>query len=135
MWTGQLFNILKDKGLIGVVVMEKNKEMDIPIEISDSQYRLLKENLELFNRDIEGNGKLTFDEFISLVFEASSLEERLDSKYDYLNALKSEIARLEDELAGKYSAGLTGSKEENKKVIELRKKIVKDSSAHINGLY
>ena len=115
--------------------MGKNNEFNVPIDISDSEYRLLKENLELFNRDVEGKRKLTFDEFISLVFEAASLEERLDLKYNYLNALKAEITCLEKELAGKYSTGMTGSKEENKKVMELRKKIVKDSSAQINGLY
>lgn len=115
--------------------MEKKIKVDVPIEISDSEYRLLKEKLESFNSAIEKKSKLTFDEFVSLVFETSSLEEKLNLKYDYLNSLKAEVKNLEEELAAKYSVGLMGSKEENSEIIELRKKIVKDSSSHINGLY
>ena len=74
--------------------------------------------------------KLTFDEFVSLVFETALLEKKLDSKYDYLNVLKDEVKQLEEELMTKYSTGL---KEYNDDVIGCRRKVLKDSSNCING--
>lgn len=104
----------------------------VPIDITGLEYKKLKENLDLFNKNVEKEDKLTFDEFISLVFETASLTEKLDFKIDYLNSLKAEVKELEEELSAKYSTGL---KKDNDEVIESRKQILKDSSDYIDGLY
>jgi CII-binding regulator of phage lambda lysogenization HflD len=109
------------------------RKAKVPIDINGEEYRRLKENLESFN---ETSGeKLTFDEFVSLSFETSSLEEKLDFKYDYLNALEAEIEELEKELESRCSIGLTGSEENYAELMEFRRKILKDSSNCINGTY
>lgn len=107
--------------------MEENK---VPIDITGFEYDRIKENMELFNDTVGEGGKLTFDEFVSLVFETALLEKKLDSKYDYLNVLKDEVKQLEEELMTKYSTGL---KEYNDDVIGCRRKVLKDSSNCING--
>lgn len=106
------------------------EDLEVPIDITGFEYARIKENLELFNDTVVEGEKLTFDEFVSLVFETALLEEKLDSKYDYLNVLKAEVKQLEDELMAKYSTGLN---EYNDDVIECRKKALKDSSYCING--
>ena len=109
------------------------RKVEVPIDINGREYQKLKENLESFN-DNAGD-KLTFDEFVSLVFETTLIKERLDSKREHLEIIKAEAKELEDELASRYSIGLTGSEEDYDKLIELRKQILKDSSNHINGTY
>jgi hypothetical protein len=111
------------------------KEIDVPIDITKSEYKKLKENLKLFNSNVAEGSKLNFDEFVSLVFETKRLEERLDSKYNYLKILKAEVKQLEEELDEKYAIGLTGCEEVNREVKELRKQIIIDSSDYINGSY
>ena len=115
--------------------MEKVKFNEIPIDITQSEYKMLKENLKLFNRNSCKGSELTFDEFVSLVFETIRLEETLNSKYDYLKILKAEIKQIEAELSEKYAIGLTGPENNNKDIIKLRKQALKDSSDYIYGLY
>ena len=114
---------------------EKVKVSEVPIDITKSEYKRLKENLKLFNSTVCEESGLTFDEFVSLVFETTQLEKKIDSKYDYLNILKAEIKQIEDELAEKYATGLTGCEKVNDEIMELRKQTLKDSLNHINGLY
>ena len=109
------------------------RKAKVPIDINGTEYRRVKGNLESFNETCDE--KLTFDDFVSLVFETASLEEKLDFKYDYLNALKAEIKELEQELESRCSIGLAGSKEDYNEIMELRKKALKDSSNCINGTY
>ena len=106
-------------------------DAQVPISINGHEYKKLKENLELFNNTVFKESKITFDEFISLVFETTALNEKLNSKYEYLNILEDEIKQLEDELTAKYCLGLTGCDD----VVELRRKILKDSSDYIGGSY
>lgn len=108
------------------------ENLEVPLDITESEYRKLKENLDLFNENLKKSDKLTFDEFINLIFETESLTERLDFKKDHLNVLKSEIRELEDELSAKCSVGLTNTNEE---VIKSRKAILKDSKKYIGGLH
>lgn len=114
--------------------MEEEK-VEVTIDITESEYKKLNEKLELFNNNVPPESKLNFDEFISLVFETTLLKEKLDSKYEYLDTLKTEVKQLEEKLTAKYSIGLTNSKEISNEVIESRKQILKDASAHIDGLY
>ena len=108
------------------------EKLEVPIDITDFEYKKLKENLDLFNENLKKADRLTFDEFVSLVFETASLNEKLDFKKDHLNILKSEIKELEDELEVKYSVGLTNTGDE---VIKSRKDILRDSADYIGGLY
>lgn len=117
--------------------MEKRKYngSEVPIDITGPEYRRVKENLKIFNESVSKESRLTFDEFVSLVFETAQLEEKLEFKYDYLNILKSEIRKLEEELTVKYSTGLKDCDETDSDVIELRRQALRDSSDYINGLY
>lgn len=111
------------------------RKVEVPIDINGNEYRKLKENLESFNDNVGEGSKLNFDEFVCLVFETTMLKERLDSKHEHLEIIKAEAEQLEEELAGKYSIGLTGSEDDYDEVMELRKRILLDSSNHINGTY
>ena len=87
------------------------KDCKVSVHITGTEYKKLKKNLELFNCSADNDDKLTFDEFVSLIYEVTSLEEKLDSKYSYLNALKEEISHLEEQLNSKYQQELTPSKD------------------------
>ena len=107
-------------------------KIKIPIDITESEYRTLKKNLELFNNNLDKEMRLSFDEFVNLIFETNLLEEKLKSKYEHLNSLKSEIREIEKELKEKYSIGLD---DESSEAVALRKDILKTSSNSISGLH
>ena len=102
-------------------------EVEVPIDLTKYEHERLKEKLELFNKNVAEDSKLTFEEFISLVFEVSLLEDELDTKYNYSKRLEAEVDKLEKELLAKYSIGLIGSEEVYNEVIELRKQALEDS--------
>ena len=116
-----------------VTINEATNEVEVPIDLTSFEVERLKEKLEVFNNNVPEESKITFEEFISLVFETSLLEEKLNSKYNYLKLLEAEVKELEEELISKYSIGLTGSEEVYNEVIELRKKTLEDSSIYINN--
>ena len=116
-----------------VTINEVTNEVEVPIDLTSFEVKRLEEKLESFNNNVPEDSKLTFEEFISLVFKTSLLEEELNSKYNYLNLLKAEVKGLEEELIAKYSTGLTGSEEVYNEVIELRKKTLEDSSIYIKN--
>lgn len=116
-----------------VKVNEVTNEVEVPIDLTSFEVERLKEKLELFNNNVPEESKLTFEEFISLVFEVSLLEEELDSKYNYCKRLTAEVKGLEDELIDKYSIGLTGSEEVYSEVIELRKQTLEDSVVYVKN--
>ena len=108
-------------------------EVEVPIDLTSFEYKRLEEKLELFNNDVAEENKLTFEEFVSLVFEVSLLEEELYSKSNYLRMLESEVKQLEEELLSRYSIGLTSSEEVYNEVIELRKKTLEDSLVYVKN--
>ena len=108
-------------------------EVEVPIDLTSFEVERLEEKLEIFNKNVPEESKLTFEEFIKLVFEVSLLEEDLDIKYNYLKRLKAEVKELEEDLVAKYSIGLTGSEEVYNEVIELRKKTLEDSSIYVRN--
>lgn len=112
----------------------KEKKVEVPLGIDGAEYEMLKGNLEVFNENIGKGRKLTFDEFVSLAFETASLEEKIDSKKDYLKALKAEVRELEEELQAKYSMGLTGDEEDYEDAVKSRKQALRDSSNCINAI-
>lgn len=116
-----------------VKVIEETNEVEVPIDLTSFEVKRLKEKLEIFNSNVAEDSKLTFEEFIKLVFEVSLLEEDLDVKYNYLKRLKYEVKQLEEELTAKYSIGLTGSEEVYNEVIELRKKTLEDSLVYVKN--
>ena len=116
-----------------VKVNEVTNEVEVPIDLTSFEVERLKEKLELFNNNVPEESKLTFEEFISLVFEVSLLEEELDSKYNYCKRLTAEVKGLEEELIDKYSIGLTGSEEVYSEVIELRKQTLEDSVVYVKN--
>jgi len=116
-----------------VKVIEETNEVEVPIDLTSFEAERLKEKLEIFNSNVAEDSKLTFEEFIKLVFEVSLLEEDLDVKYNYLKRLKYEVKQLEEELIAKYSIGLTGSEEVYNEVIELRKKTLEDSLVYVKN--
>ena len=116
-----------------VKVNEATNEVEVPVDLTTFEIDRLKEKFELFNNNVPEESKITFEEFISLVFKTSLLEEELTSKYNYLRLLEAEVKGLEKELKAKYSIGLTGSEEVYNEVIELRKKTLEDSSIYINN--
>ena len=107
-------------------------KFNVPLDITGSEYEKLKDNLDAFNDTCKD--RLTFDEFVSLTFKTAALEEKLDLKRNHLNILKGEIDEIENELASRYCIGLEDAKKPDE-VIGKRKRILKDSSAQINGLY
>ena len=108
-------------------------EVEVPIDLTSYEHERLKEKLDLFNKNVAEDSKLTFEEFIALVFETSLLEEELDSKYNYLKRLEAEVKGLEEKLIAKYSIGLTGSEEVYTEVIELRKQTLEDSLVYVKN--
>ena len=114
-------------------INEVTNEVEVPIDLTSFEVERLKEKLELFNKNVPEDKKLTFEEFISLVFEVSLLEEELDSKYNFHKRLGAEVKELEEELIRKYSIGLTGSEEVYNEVIELRKQTLEDSVVYVKN--
>ena len=104
------------------------KEVEVPIDLTNFEYDKLQQKLELFNKDVAEENKLTFEEYVSLIFETSLLEEKLETKLTFINLLKVEVEELEEKLLAKYSIGLEGSEEVYNEVIELRRQTLKDSS-------
>lgn len=108
-------------------------EVKVPIDLTSFEVERLEEKLEIFNKNVPEGSKLSFEEFIKLVFEVSLLEEDLDVKYNYLRRLKYEVKELEEDLVAKYSIGLTGSEEVYNEVMELRKKTLEDSLIYVRN--
>lgn len=96
------------------------KEVEVPVELSEAEYSKLYERFNLFNEDIVEEDKLTFEEYLSLVFKTNLLEEELILKKRFLMALTTDIERLEEDLTAKYSIGLEGSSELLSEVIKRR---------------
>lgn len=109
------------------------EEVKVPIDLTSFEVERLEEKLEIFNKNVPEGSKLSFEEFIKLVFEVSLLEEDLDVKYNYLKRLKYEVKELEEDLVAKYSIGLTGSEEVYNEVMELRKKTLEDSLIYVRN--
>lgn len=109
------------------------EEVEVPIDLTSFEVVRLKEKLELFNNNVPEEKKLSFEEFIAVVFKVSLLEEELDTKYNYLRRLKAEVKELEEELLSKYSIGLTGSEEVYTEIIELRKQTLEDSIVYVKN--
>lgn len=96
------------------------KEVEVPVELSEAEYSKLYERFILFNEDIAEEDKLTFEDFLSLVFKTNLLEEELILKKRFLMALTTDIKRLEEDLTSKYSIGLESSSELLSEVIKRR---------------
>ena len=88
-----------------VKINEVTKEVEVPIDLTEVEYNKLNERLALFNEGLDFKDKLTFEEFVSLVFRTNLLEEELEAKY---------------------SIGLEGSSEVFNEVIEQRIKTLKE---------
>lgn len=116
-----------------VEVDHVTNEVKVPIDLTSFEVERLEEKLEIFNKNVPEGSKLSFEEFIKLVFEVSLLEEDLDVKYNYLKRLKYEVKELEEDLVAKYSIGLTGSEEVYNEVMELRKKTLEDSLIYVRN--
>ena len=116
-----------------VKVNEVTNEVEVPIDLTKYEHERLTEKLELFNKNVPENKKLSFEEYIALIFETSLLEEELDSKYNYLRRLEAEVKGLEEDLVAKYSIGLEGSEEVYNEVIELRKQTLEDSIIYLKN--
>ena len=113
-----------------VKVNEATNEVIVPIDLTKLEYDKLKQKLELFNKDVPEESKLTFEEYLALIFETSILEDKLETKLTFVELLKMEVKQLEEELLNKYSVGLEPSEEVYNEVIELRRQTLKDSSAY-----
>lgn len=113
-----------------VKVNEATHEVIVPIDLTSFEHDKLKQKLELFNKDVPEDKKLTFEEYLALIFETSILEDKLATKLTFIDLLKLEVKQLEEELLNKYSVGLEPSEEVYNEVIELRRKTLKDSSAY-----
>ena len=96
------------------------KEVEVPVELSEAEYSKLYERFNLFNEDILEEDKLTFEEYLSLVFKTNLLEEELILKKRFSAVLNSNIKELEEDLKSKYSIGLEGSSELLAEVIKKR---------------
>ena len=109
-----------------VKINEVTKEVEVPIDLTEVEYNKLNERLALFNEGLDFKDKLTFEEFVSLVFRTNLLEEELVLKKKFYNFLATDIKRLEEDLEAKYSIGLEGSSEVFNEVIEQRIKTLKE---------
>ena len=107
-------------------IKETTEGIEANIDLTTYEYNRLEKNLQLFNKDVPEEQKLTIEEFISLVLKISLLENELDYKSNYLKLLQREVKELETDLEAKYNIGLTGSEEVLNE--ELRKATLKDST-------
>ena len=105
---------------------EATNEVIVPIDLTEVEYNKLNERLALFNEELDVEDKLTFEEFVTLVFKTNLLEEELVLKKKFYNFLATDIKRLEEDLEAKYSIGLEGSSEVFNEVIEQRIKTLKE---------
>lgn len=104
------------------------KEVKVPIDLTNFEYDKLKQKLELFNKNVPEDKKITFEEYLALIFETSILEDKLETKLTFIDLLELEVQQLKENLLAKYSIGLEPSEEVYNEVIELRRKTLKDSS-------
>ena len=109
-------------------IKETTEGIEANIDLTTYEYNRLEKNLQLFNKDVPEEQKLTIEEFISLVLKISLLENELDYKSNYLKLLQREVKELETDLEAKYNIGLTGSEEVLNEALELRKATLKDST-------
>ena len=109
-------------------IKETTEGIEANIDLTTYEYNRLEKNLQLFNKDVPEEQKLTIEEFISLVLKISLLENELDYKSNYLKLLQREVKELETDLEAKYNVGLTGSEEVLNEALELRKATLKDST-------
>ena len=112
---------------------EVTNEVEVPIDLTKYEYERLTEKLELFNKDIPEANKISFEDFLSLVFKTSIIEDELIAKTKVIEILNSDVERLKEELIERYSTGLEGSEEVYNEVIELRRKTLKDSSNYVKN--
>lgn len=111
-----------------VKVNEVTNEVEVPIDLTKYEYERLKEKLELFNKDIPEENKITFEEYLSLIFKTSILEDELIAKTKVIEILNSDVEKLKKEIIERYSTGLEGSEEVYSEVMELRRKTLENPS-------
>ena len=116
-----------------VRINEVTNEVEVPIDLTKYEYERLTEKLELFNKDIPEENKITFEDFLSLVFKTTIIEDELIAKTKVIEVLSSDVEKLKEELIERYSIGLEGSEEVYNEVIELRRKSLKDSSNYVKN--
>ena len=116
-----------------VKINEVTNEVEVPIDLTKYEYERLTEKLELFNKDVPEANKISFEDFLSLVFKTSIIEDELIAKTKVIEILNSDVERLKEELVERYSTGLEGSEEVYNEVIELRRKTLKDSSDYVKN--
>lgn len=116
-----------------VKVNEVTNEVEVPIDLTNYEIERLKEKLELFNKDVPERNKITFEEYLSLIFKTSILEDELIAKTKFIEILNSDVKKLKEELAEKYSTGLEGSEELYTQVMELRRKTLENPSDYVKN--
>ena len=116
-----------------VRINEVTNEVEVPIDLTKYEYERLTEKLELFNKDIPEANKISFEDFLSLVFKTSIIEDELIAKTKVIEILNSDVERLKEELIERYSTGLEGSEEVYNEVIELRRKTLENPSDYVKN--
>lgn len=116
-----------------VRINEVTNEVEVPIDLTNYEYERLTEKLELFNKDIPEENKITFEDFLSLVFKTSIIEDELIAKTKVIEVLSSDVEKLKEELIERYSIGLEGSEEVYNEVIELRRKTLENPSDYVKN--
>ena len=109
------------------------KEVEVPIDLTNYELERLKEKHELFNKDIPEENKITFEEYLSLVFKTNIIEDELIAKTKFIEILNSDVKKLEEELIKNYSIGLDGSEEVYSEVLEARRKTLENPSDYVKN--
>lgn len=109
------------------------EEVEVPIDLTKYEHERLKEKLELFNKDIPEENKITFEEYLSLIFKTSILEDELIAKTKFIEILNSDVERLKKEIVERCSTGLESSEEVYSEIMELRRKTLENPSDYVKN--